>query len=71
KGEGSRISTGIILTGHYCKQRNRIPRNRNQNGLTISSEQAKAAGSFRARHVQLWQLLYSRNGIEGRLKVPR
>ena len=30
-----------------------------------------AAGSFRARHVQLWQLLYSRNGMEGGFKVPR
>ena len=30
-----------------------------------------AAGSFRARHVQLWQLLYSRNGIEGTFKAPR
>ena len=30
-----------------------------------------AAGSFRARHVQLWQLLYSRNGIEGTFTVPR
>ncbi|NTV06933.1 MAG: cyclopropane fatty acyl phospholipid synthase [Chlorobiaceae bacterium] len=30
-----------------------------------------AAGSFRARHVQLWQLLYSRNGIEGKFSVPR
>ncbi len=30
-----------------------------------------AAGSFRARHVQLWQLLYSRNGVEGRFRVTR
>jgi len=30
-----------------------------------------AAGSFRARHVQLWQLLFSRNGIEGTFTVPR
>jgi cyclopropane-fatty-acyl-phospholipid synthase len=30
-----------------------------------------AAGSFRARHVQLWQLLYSRNGIEGTFRAPR
>jgi cyclopropane-fatty-acyl-phospholipid synthase len=30
-----------------------------------------AAGSFRARHVQLWQLLFSRKGIEGKLRVPR
>ncbi len=30
-----------------------------------------AAGSFRARHVQLWQLLYSRNGIAGGFRVPR
>ena len=30
-----------------------------------------AAGSFRSRHVQLWQLLYSRNGMEGGFRVPR
>jgi cyclopropane-fatty-acyl-phospholipid synthase len=30
-----------------------------------------AAGSFRARHVQLWQLLFSRKGIEGAFSVPR
>ncbi|NHQ60330.1 cyclopropane fatty acyl phospholipid synthase [Chlorobium sp. BLA1] len=30
-----------------------------------------AAGSFRARHVQLWQLLYSKNGIEEEFRVPR
>lgn len=30
-----------------------------------------AAGSFRARHVQLWQLLYSRNGMEGAFMVHR
>ena len=30
-----------------------------------------AAGSFRARHVQLWQLLYSHYGVEGQFKVPR
>ncbi|NTU97879.1 MAG: cyclopropane-fatty-acyl-phospholipid synthase, partial [Chlorobiaceae bacterium] len=30
-----------------------------------------AAGSFRARNVQLWQLLFSRKGIEGGFMVPR
>ncbi len=30
-----------------------------------------AAGSFRARNVQLWQLLFSRRGIEGTFMVPR
>jgi cyclopropane-fatty-acyl-phospholipid synthase len=30
-----------------------------------------AAGSFRARNVQLWQLLYSQSGIEGTFRVPR
>ena len=30
-----------------------------------------AAGSFRARNVQLWQILYSVNGVEGELRVPR
>lgn len=30
-----------------------------------------AAGSFRARHVQLWQILYSRDGIDGEFTVPR
>ncbi|NTV99511.1 MAG: methyltransferase domain-containing protein, partial [Chlorobiaceae bacterium] len=30
-----------------------------------------AAGSFRSRHVQLWQVLFSRKGIEGGFPVPR
>ena len=30
-----------------------------------------AAGSFRARHVQLWQILFSAAGIEGIFRVPR
>ncbi len=30
-----------------------------------------ASGSFRARHVQLWQILYSQGGIEGQFDVPR
>ncbi|MBM3163700.1 MAG: cyclopropane fatty acyl phospholipid synthase [Chlorobi bacterium] len=30
-----------------------------------------AAGSFRARHVQLWQVLFSGNGVEGVFRVPR
>jgi cyclopropane-fatty-acyl-phospholipid synthase len=30
-----------------------------------------AAGSFRSRHVQLWQILFSRNGITGNFHVPR
>ncbi|ABL65117.1 cyclopropane fatty acyl phospholipid synthase [Chlorobium phaeobacteroides] len=30
-----------------------------------------AAGSFRARNVQLWQILYSYRGIEGAFDVPR
>ena len=30
-----------------------------------------AAGSFRARHVQLWQIVYSHGGIEGPFEVPR
>jgi cyclopropane-fatty-acyl-phospholipid synthase len=30
-----------------------------------------AAGSFRARHVQLWQVLFSPSGVEGMFRVPR
>ena len=30
-----------------------------------------AAGSFRARNVQLWQILYSKKGIEGRFEIAR
>jgi cyclopropane-fatty-acyl-phospholipid synthase len=30
-----------------------------------------AAGSFRARHVQLWQVLFSPAGVEGLFRVQR
>ncbi|MFE8118913.1 cyclopropane fatty acyl phospholipid synthase [Brenneria goodwinii] len=29
------------------------------------------AGAFRARNIQLWQVLFSKDGIEGGLRVPR
>ncbi|MFC3395406.1 cyclopropane fatty acyl phospholipid synthase [Brenneria rubrifaciens] len=29
------------------------------------------AGAFRARNLQLWQILFSSNGVEGGLRVPR
>jgi len=29
-----------------------------------------SAGSFRGRHVQLWQILFSPKGIEGSWQVP-
>ena len=29
------------------------------------------AGAFRSRNIQLWQVLFSKNGVEGGLRVPR
>lgn len=29
------------------------------------------AGAFRARNIQLWQVLFSKNGVEGGIRVPR
>ncbi|PVF11651.1 cyclopropane-fatty-acyl-phospholipid synthase, partial [Yersinia pestis] len=29
------------------------------------------AGAFRARDIQLWQVLFSPNGVNGGIRVPR
>ena len=29
------------------------------------------AGAFRARDIQLWQVLFSPNGVDGGIRVPR
>lgn len=32
---------------------------------------SSCAGAFRARNIQLWQVLFSKNGVEGGIRVPR